>query len=133
MVLPAFLRHHLPESAKSYLRSMTSTKTGGSSKNTPRSHVYQKQESDSLYQESAEDSRTLVFQKKGNQILKVETFSMQSVSPTHTPDDVEMGVTISAKNGQRTPNNYRLHQDLYDVPYSPQTAYLKAQKTSYRS
>lgn len=133
MVLPAFLRHHLPESAKSYLRSMASTKTGESSKNTPRSDGYQKQESDSLYQESTEDSRNLVSPKKANQILKVETFSMESVSPTNAPDDVEMGVTITSKNNKRTPNTYRLHQELYEVPYSPQTAYLKAQKPSYGS
>lgn len=95
MLMPAFLRHHLPESAKSYLRSITSIRntSGKSSKNIPSFHRYPKQDLDFLSQHSGEDSRNLVSPSRENHILKTDTFTVESFhAPTRMSRDVEMAV-----------------------------------------
>ncbi|KAI1079137.1 hypothetical protein F5B20DRAFT_545089 [Whalleya microplaca] len=83
MLLPAFLRHHIPESTKSYLRSISfKSKSGKSSikKSAHQWHGYQHKVSS--------DSQNLVPLKEKNHIVRTNTFTLEAV---HVPVDLERG------------------------------------------
>ncbi|KAI0013030.1 hypothetical protein F4779DRAFT_565232 [Xylariaceae sp. FL0662B] len=91
MLLPAFLRHHVPESTKSYLRSISFTRSsrsgqsGKTSKNTGGQWPGYKLKVSS-------DSQNLVPSKEGTQIVRTNTFTLETV---HVPD---------LERGERSPH-----------------------------
>ncbi|KAI0879953.1 uncharacterized protein GGS22DRAFT_101847 [Annulohypoxylon maeteangense] len=85
MLLPAFLRHHLPESAKSYFRSITFSKGSGSAK----ASTGPSQKWGGVYQHKvSSDSQNLVTFGEENKILRTNTFTMETV---RAPPDLERG------------------------------------------
>ncbi|KAI0133382.1 hypothetical protein F4776DRAFT_133516 [Hypoxylon sp. NC0597] len=89
MLLPAFLRHHLPESAKSYFRSIALSKGSKSGKGSSsgKSHQW------AGYQHKvSSDSQNLVSLKDENKILRTNTFTLETVRAP--PADLERG-TVS--------------------------------------
>ncbi|KAI2465600.1 hypothetical protein F4781DRAFT_408617 [Annulohypoxylon bovei var. microspora] len=84
MLLPAFLRHHLPESAKSYFRSISLSKGSRSGKNSSS-----KSQKWVGYQHKVNsDSQNLVSLKEENKILRTNTFTLETV---RAPPDLERG------------------------------------------
>ncbi|KAI1088701.1 hypothetical protein F5B19DRAFT_470210 [Rostrohypoxylon terebratum] len=86
MLLPAFLRHHLPESAKQYFKSISFSKgsrSGGKNTSAPS------QKWGGVYQHKvSSDSENLVSIERENKILRTNTFTMETI---RAPPDLERG------------------------------------------
>ncbi|XDG03564.1 hypothetical protein ABKA04_003179 [Annulohypoxylon sp. FPYF3050] len=75
MLLPAFLRHHLPESAKAYFKSISFSRGSRSGKNSSDPS----QKWGGVYQHKvSSDSQNLVSFEGENKILRTNTFTMET-------------------------------------------------------
>lgn len=114
ILLPAFLRRHLPESTKASLRSFKFFSKQRSSKtprNNPEWHGYQKQ-SDPYRKGSASDSCNLI-SSSGKQIVQTNGFNMEVIdSPNYFPVDPEAGVPSLPENPMSRPTYY-----VYQGPF----------------
>lgn len=104
MLLPAFLRHHLTDSAKCRLRSITLSrpKARKSSKSSAYLHGSHEYEVDSLQQQPGFDTGRLVSSEDSTKhIVKTETFTMHSL-PSYDPalTDLETGEVMTGGKSQ---------------------------------
>lgn len=109
ILLPAFLRRHLPESTKSSLRSFTffsKLRSSKGSRSNPEWHRYHKQSDPSYRKESASDDRNLI-SSSGKQIVQTKDFQMEVIdSPNYVTRDPEAGVPAPPGNAMSRPTYY---------------------------
>ncbi|KAI1875018.1 hypothetical protein JX265_003703 [Neoarthrinium moseri] len=93
ILLPAFLRHHLPESTKSYLRSISVSKS-----KSKKSSMNDKQDGwQGYHHQVGSDSQKLVALGQESQIRRTDTFTMQSMPATSAPMDLEAGEPMTVR------------------------------------
>lgn len=111
ILLPAFLKRHLPESTKSSLRSFTffnKLRSSKDSRNNPEWHGYQKQ-NDPYRRGSASDSCNLIC-PSGKQIVQADKLEMDVTHlPHYVPRDPEAGMP-SLLGSLMSRSTYHVHQ-----------------------